>query len=141
LKSHAPSPASRKRILLVDDDPEVRNALVSALEQAGYQVAEASNGNEALDLFPAGPFDLVLLDILMPEKDGVETIFALKRMDVGIPIIAMTAGGQIPPHDYLGVAQRLGVFAVLLKPFSQDELLAIVEAALTHGSNGTARPS
>src|SRR4051812_37978620 len=105
------------RILLVDDDDQLRQFLQFTLTGMGHQVIEASNGEEALREFELHPFDIVVTDIVMPDKEGLETIAELKRKHPGVPIVAMSGGGEnAQPMDYLRMAKMLGATRLLAKP-------------------------
>jgi len=115
-------------ILLVEDEDTHRMRIRSALEMADYQVREAVNGKEALRQYRLAPTDLVITDIVMPEKDGLELIWELKRDFPEIRIIAMSE-----PHedfDFLRVAQLFGVNRCLRKPFPMEALLKAVRKEL-----------
>lgn len=113
-------------ILLVEDDSDVRTLLRYALERAGHAVTEAWNGRDALEQYTRVPWDVVVTDILMPEKDGLALIRELKRLDAGVRIIAMTGG--IGMLDFLDVAETLGAQRTLRKPFFLNDLVnAVVE--------------
>jgi two-component system chemotaxis response regulator CheY len=117
------------RILVVDDDEMVRDAIASALKRAGYAVSEAANGREAAELFRSEPADLVITDILMPEKDGLETILTLNRGSGAVPIIAMT-GLSSRSSLYLEMAKTFGAVRVLEKPFELTELVGVTRELL-----------
>jgi CheY-like chemotaxis protein len=121
------SPDRPVRILVADDEAEVRRFLRTALEDGGYQVVEAANGKQALAEARAGGVDLVITDIVMPEQEGIETILALRKEAPSVGIIAISGafGGQ-----YLEMAHVLGAQAVLSKPVSAELLLAKVAEAL-----------
>src|SRR5688572_13777627 len=114
------------RILIIDDEQDTRLVLRESLEDADYQVQEAANGAEALKLCRVAPVDLVISDIFMPEKDGLEFISELRRRNRLLPIIAISGGGR----EGLETAQKLGATAILHKPFTRDEILRAVESAL-----------
>jgi CheY-like chemotaxis protein len=118
------------RILLIDDYPDIRLVVRLALCQVGHEVLEAGNGEEGLRLADGGGIDLVLCDLFMPEKDGLETIRELTRDHPGLPVVAMSGGGGDGRLDVLPVARHLGAVALLKKPFKTDALLAAVGAAL-----------
>jgi len=120
-----------KTILLVDDDARIRNVLSRGLSKAGYQVVEAADGNEALKLFDQRPADLVITDLVMPEKEGIELITALRKRRTGLRIIAISGGGRNSPESYLGIAKVLGAFQTLAKPIHHQDLLAAVDAAFS----------
>lgn len=115
-------------ILLVDDDPLVLEALSITLTEAGHQVATARNGHFAIQLADAKCFDLVITDIIMPDKEGLETIAYLKRHYPDLKIIAISGGARVSSTPYLNMAKAMGAVQALAKPFSASELLAAVEA-------------
>lgn len=117
-------------ILLIDDDDIFRDVLASALEQSGHTVRQATNGNEGLRLYREQPADLVLTDIVMPEKEGLDTIRDLHRDFPTARIIAMSGGLAHDPKLYLHMAEKFGAKAVLAKPFHLSDLAQAVEAAL-----------
>jgi CheY-like chemotaxis protein len=119
-------------ILIIDDDDMFRDVLASALEQAGHQVRQATNGIEGLNLFHAQPAELVLTDIVMPEKEGLDTIRDLRREFPQARIIAMSGGLAHDPKLYLHMAEKFGATAVLAKPFQLADLKKAVDAALAH---------
>lgn len=118
-------------ILVVDDDPLVRSSLQDFLSDAGYSVATASDGVEAAQRFKEAKPDLVVTDIIMPEKDGIETILDLRRRSPALRIIAISGGGRSRSTDFLTMAEKLGADATLAKPFDQGELIALVKRLLT----------
>jgi len=120
-----PGPAAR-RALVIDDDDFVRATIAAILETAGYDVIEASDGQQGLQQFLRNAVDLVITDILMPSKEGIETIVDIRQRDREVRIIAVSGGGNIGSGSVLHAAQRLGADAVLSKPFTKDELLAKV---------------
>lgn len=130
-----------KRILLIDDDGEVRHLLRVALERSGYEVLEADNGKAGVDLFRRTPVDLVVSDIFMPEKEGIETIRELRREFPELKILAVSGGVPgLDPEHYLNMARKLGADAGLEKPFNQSQFLESVGELLTppgHGETGS----
>jgi DNA-binding response OmpR family regulator len=123
-----------KRILLVDDNEPFRRGLGLTLERAGYEVQSAPDGAVALKLFREFPADLVITDLIMPEKEGLETIMDLRRLQPELKIIAMSGGGRIDPNDYLPIAKKLGAALTLSKPFSTGEILEAVAGLLARPS-------
>ena len=119
------------RILVVDDEVQIRILLRQLLEKEGHKVEEASNGQIALDLYREDPFDLVILDIIMPEKEGVETIMELKRNFENVKIITISGGGRIGPDNYLKLAQQLGALYIFTKPIDNAKLLKAISEILT----------
>lgn len=118
------------RILIIDDEDELRSMLRQMLEQAGHEVAEAVNGAEGIALYERDAHDLIITDIIMPEKEGVETIIALRRTAPELPIIAISGGGRLDATDFLTMAKKLGARHTLTKPFRRDQLLEAVGECL-----------
>lgn len=117
-------------ILVIDDDDTFRDLLLMALSQQGHEVRGAVNGIDGLRQFRARPADLVITDIVMPEKEGLDTIRDLRRDFPGTPVIAMSGGVAYDPKLYLHMAARFGATAILAKPFSLERLQEAVSAAL-----------
>jgi DNA-binding NtrC family response regulator len=119
------------RILIIDDDDQFRGMLKKILEKAGYNnIEEANDGRTGMKLFRQRPFDLVITDIIMPDKEGIETIVELKSEYPPVKIIAMSGGGRIGPQNYLEMAKRLGASRTLAKPFKYSDFLDIVQELL-----------
>jgi CheY-like chemotaxis protein len=118
--------ANNKKILVIDDDPKIRRVIDLRLTNAGYQVMVAANGQAGLSLFKAQQPNIVITDILMPGKEGLETIMELRRDSPDIKIIAMSGGGRIGADDYLDLAKKFGAQYVFSKPFTGKELLQAV---------------
>jgi CheY-like chemotaxis protein len=118
------------RILVIDDDAQFRGMLCQVLGRAGYEVVEASNGKEGLDLFRAEPTDLVISDILMPEQEGLQTIRELRHEFPETKIIAISGGGPGGSMNFLKAARLLGAARTLWKPFDLDELRQAVHEVL-----------
>jgi CheY-like chemotaxis protein len=123
------------RILLVDDDESFRPMVEAMLRRLGHQVVMAANGNEALAIFRTEAFDLVITDLIMPEREGLDTIRELRR-DGDVKIIAMSGGGRWSPATFLNIARRTGAAAVLSKPFSHQELMAALDTVLSSDGAG-----
>lgn len=124
------------RILVVDDEELARFTLREVLESAGYEVAEARNGKECVDRQRATPFDLIVTDIIMPEKEGVETIIELRQDYPTLKIIAISGGGRTRNLDFLKLAQQYGADGILAKPFTDDQLLDAVKEQLRYKGLG-----
>lgn len=120
-----------KRILIIDDDESTLTILTEVLKEEGYEVLVARNGEEGLALLNSNPADLVITDMVMPVKDGIDTILELRKNDLVLPIIAISAGGSIPKEKYLELAGCLQNTQTLAKPFSRKELVAVVQKQLT----------
>lgn len=119
-----------KRILIIDDDTQFRQMLRQTLERAGYEIVEAADGNKGIKLFRQSPTDLVITDIIMPEKEGIETIVELKREFPDVKIIAISGGGRIKAEGYLNSAKGLKVERTFEKPFDKEELLEAIQELL-----------
>jgi CheY-like chemotaxis protein len=117
-------------ILLIDDDDMFRDVLASALGASGHTVRQAANGAEGLRLFKQSPADLVVTDIVMPEKEGLGTIIELRQMYPNARVIAMSGGLAHDPKLYLHMAEKFGASAVLAKPFHLSDLMKAVDEAL-----------
>lgn len=110
-------------VLVIDDEAPVRKVLRKALEMERYKVMDAADGSEGIDLCREHPMDLVLTDILMPEKEGLETIMAFKRDFPEVRIFAMSGCGLIDSDCCLGMAKGLGAARVYTKPIKIEGLL------------------
>jgi CheY-like chemotaxis protein len=121
-------------ILLIDDDDSVRAVLCATLTHFGHTVTEARNGKEGLDLYPKSKADLVITDIIMPEKEGLEVVTALRSANPSVKIIAISGGGRTRSSDNLKMARLLGAARVIAKPFSAAELIAAVGELLPGGA-------
>lgn len=122
--------ATPQRILVVDDDASIRRTLNILLTKAGYEVIQASDGLEAVRLWRDRGGDLVITDLHMPQKDGIETIIELLSHSPGLRIIAMSGGGQTKRLDLLGNMALLGTVLTIEKPFTLAEMMAMVGRAL-----------
>jgi DNA-binding response OmpR family regulator len=122
-------------ILVVDDDPQVLEVVGEMLRLEGYDVATAADGREALAKFRSQEFDLVITDLIMPEKEGLETIVEMKRLRKTVPLVAMSGGGRIGPMDYLLTARTIGAAATLAKPFARSELISLVSTLLSEAES------
>lgn len=118
------------RILLVDDEDIVLRLFETVLGLDHHDVTTASNGNGALSALAKGTFDLVITDLVMPDKEGIETIVEMQKLKPELPIIAMSGGGRGNAADYLDMAAKLGARKTLAKPFSAQALLDAVKEVL-----------
>ena len=114
-------------ILVADDDDRVRYTIRARLEQAGYDVHEAATGAAAIQALYALPFDLIITDILMPDRDGLETIMHARKRTPHVKIIAISGAAD---GLFLANAAGLGAHGVLAKPFKTDDLLVMVRDLL-----------
>lgn len=119
-----------QRIMVVDDDPGIRRVLHIMLSRAGYQVSQARDGQEALRLWRDHRGDLVITDVHMPEKNGIETILEMLTESPSTRIIAMSGGGQTKRLDLLANAAMLGAVLTIEKPFTLGDMMKLVRQAL-----------
>ena len=119
-----------KRVLVIEDDGSVRSLIRKILEGEGYEVLEAPDGDQGVRTFRDERPDLVLTDIFMPEKEGLETISELGLLDPAVRVIAISGGGNMGILNPLPMAAKLGAVRTLAKPFGRRELLEAVAAAL-----------
>jgi CheY-like chemotaxis protein len=120
----------RKRIIVADDDELLRKATCDVLADAGYEVVGAENGEELLRSYRDGSAALVLCDLFMPEKDGLEVIGQLRREFPNAKVIAMSGGAYDRGLDLLKVARQLGAVETIAKPFKRAVLLELVARVL-----------
>jgi CheY-like chemotaxis protein len=128
-----PVQSVKRRLLVIDDDDLVRATLRDILEEAGYDVLEAADGRQGLESFKRHRVDLVITDILMPEKEGIETILDLRRLSADVPIIAVSGGGATHNLEFLNYAEQFGANQVLPKPVTPSQICQAVRQALAAG--------
>ena len=114
------------RILIVDDDAQFRKMLRMMLEKGGHEIFEAPDGKVGLALYKKDPTDLVISDIFMPHKEGLQTIKELRQDFPDAKIIAVSGGGKVKGFDYLDDAELFGANRTLAKPFTGKDVLAAV---------------
>jgi len=119
------------RVLVIDDDEQILAMLRIMLENEGYEVEVASNGQKGAMLYRANPADVIITDIIMPEKEGIETIIELRREYPDVRIIAMSGGGRFGPDHFLQLAKSLGAMKTLSKPFRREEIITAVAEVLS----------
>jgi DNA-binding NtrC family response regulator len=117
-------------VLLIDDDSGMRDMIRRMLESAKYDVLDATSGVAGIALFRERRPDVVLTDILMPDKDGVETLREIRKIDPQARVIAMSGGGRAKYTNFLKVAKEFGATETIEKPFRREELLAAVARVL-----------
>ena len=118
------------RILIIDDNPQLREMLKLMLSHAGHEIEEAGDGEAGEAIYREKPADLVIMDILMPQKGGLETIVALKKEFPSVKVIGISGGFQKKTDENHSLAELLGVERTLSKPFSTEELLKMVNELL-----------
>lgn len=122
--------ADMQSILVIDDDKLMCMALARILVSAGYTVTQAFDGDEGLQLYRTYGFDLVITDLIMPDKEGIQIIRELRKENSKIRIIAMSAGGRGGATDYLKWARLMGAKQCLSKPIKREDLLNAVSTVL-----------
>jgi DNA-binding response OmpR family regulator len=118
------------KVLVADDEPTIRSYLTEALKDEGFSVFEASNGRDAFALFDAEKPDIVILDIVMPYADGIETLSRIRHQNPAQKIIVISGGGRARNFDALEVAERVGATTTVRKPFRVDDIVRLVKAEL-----------
>jgi two-component system chemotaxis response regulator CheY len=133
------SAAAMPSVLVIDDDPVTRTVVRAILESAGHTVSEADNGHTGVVMFSAISPDLVITDIFMPQKDGIETIRELRSTRPEIKILALSGDTGFDGPSILDAAQLLGADQVLGKPFCNGELVRVVEQVLARSSQSVSQ--
>ena len=119
-------------VLVIDDDPVIRSVVRRVLEKKGFEVSTAGDGQSGLSRFAELNPDLVMVDIVMPGKEGMATILELREAHPDARILAMTGGGNFTAGDVLRIAELLGADNSIEKPFAPAALVSMVERCLTH---------
>jgi DNA-binding response OmpR family regulator len=119
-----------RSVLLIDDDLELLRQIATAFVSAGYRVQVAQDGQIGLTRFLDAPTDLVVTDIVMPNREGIETIMALKKASRTVKVIAVSGGYRVGPDDFLNLARHVGADAGLAKPFRLNALLDLAARVL-----------
>ena len=125
------------KILVFDDEPSILLMLKKMLEKAGHEVEIALNGSDGMELFKKNKPDLLITDIIMPNKDGLEVVLELRKKYPELKIIAISGGGRIHPEGYLPSAKHFGANLIFQKPLVQKEFLEAVSSLLNEsGAKG-----
>ncbi len=114
------------RVLLIDDEEAFRVTLAKVLQREKHHVTTAANGVEAMKHITTDKFDLVITDLVMPEKEGLETILEIRKLLPELKIIAMSGGGRGSANDYLKIASKMGADKTLAKPFTKAEIILAI---------------
>jgi len=117
--------SDKKRVLVIDDEDDIRDCIVEYLVKKGYFVCASKDGSDGMLQFSAAQYDLVITDIMMPEKDGLSTMIAMQKINPSIKIIAIS--GAEMKNELLHAAGVVGAVAILIKPFSMDELTRSIQ--------------
>ena len=121
-----------KHVLIIDDEYDITRLLSRILEDAGYKTTVAEDGRKGIQRFRQDPADLVIADIFMPDKDGLEVIRELREDFPQVCFIAISGGGRMGKIDFLAVAQKLDAHYILQKPIKNKELLQLTREALSN---------
>jgi len=128
-----------QKILIIDDESHILLMLKKMLGRAGYEIELAGNGKEGLDIFKRSQPDLVITDIIMPEKEGLETIREMRKTKKDLKIIAMSGGGKVSADSYLDIARIFGANKIIAKPFTKVEMVSAVIELLGSGEPARGR--
>jgi CheY-like chemotaxis protein len=121
-------PISKIKVLVIDDDELVRMAVTRMLQKQGYEVLEAKNGVVGIEMFKSHQPDIILTDMLMPDKEGLETISEILQLRPNTKIIAMSGGGQSQNMSFLQLARKIGASRTISKPVKPDELFSAIKS-------------
>ena len=127
----------KAKILIVDDEEALRFVLAEALAIEGYEVKTAADGDEAASMAGKENFDLMMVDLIMPQKDGFQTIYSIRETFPEIRVIAMSGGAGTNCESFLRMAARVGAGQTLAKPFAKAEMLLAIESELSRTPSGT----
>ncbi|MEP0068987.1 response regulator [Pyruvatibacter sp.] len=117
-------------ILVVDDEPLICSMLQALLTREGHDVIIAGDGRQAIQAVETNEIDLIIVDIVMPEKDGLEAIIEIRRITPDMKIIAISGGSRIGNADFLSMARKFGACATFYKPLDNNALLKAIDRCL-----------
>jgi CheY-like chemotaxis protein len=131
-----------KLVCVVDDDDEVRAKIAADLRSMGFETIEIGDGREVGEALAAHPVGALVIDIVMPNKDGIEVIGEARRDWPELRIVAISAGGRVGPSLYLEIARQMGADVCLEKPVSPEQLLAALDdpAPSSSGISAAVKP-
>ena len=121
------------KVLLVDDDKIIRETLTEVLKLKNYYVHSLSDGTKVLSEIKENDYDIIILDIVMPNKEGLETIQDVRKVNTKIPILAVSGGGRTTPSSNLEIARMMGANDTLIKPFDSLSLIQKIQSLLAKG--------
>ncbi|WP_022728118.1 response regulator [Fodinicurvata sediminis] len=122
-----------RTVLLIDDEKTILEAMGYSLSKAGYTVFSAANGKEGLAFLDSQPVDAVVTDIIMPEKEGLETIIEIRRKWPDLPIVAISGGGRTRQLHFLEMSRDFGANEIMQKPFKPSQLIESLNRLLDAG--------
>ena len=120
---------TKRKILVIDDEADICEMTKLLLEKVGHEVSWTTDSRQVAKLMQEHNFEVVITDMLMPNKDGLEVMAELRRLQPGVRIIASSGGGRVSSQSYLHIARKSGAHALLSKPFTLSELLACIDEA------------
>ena len=120
------------KILVIDDEASIQKLLTAIFERGGHEVMTAGNGNEGIALLDSYEPDLIVCDLLMPEKEGLETIREIREKNADVKIIAISGGGVVQPEMYLKLAEKVGANQSFTKPVNSSALMSAVNTLLAN---------
>jgi two-component system nitrogen regulation response regulator NtrX len=123
-----------KQILIIEDEESIREYICFILNNHGFKTVEAKNGDEGLKRFREQSFDLIMTDMVMPDKDGKEIMEIIRKTDPNVAVMAIS--GAMSYKELLSGAGKVGADAVVQKPFTENELVKTVRACLAKSANG-----
>ena len=123
-------------VLIIDDDPDIRDLWTVVLGEAGFDVRAAPSGVEGIEIAESEHIDVVVTDILMPNKDGIETLLEIKSINPNAKVLVVSGGGSALRKSFLDVADKLGADATLPKPVDIDRFRAVVEQLANAAQSG-----
>jgi len=123
------------KVLVIEDDTLTRLMLCRVLRDMGYVTIDAGNGHTGMEMFRTEQPDLIVTDILMPDKEGLETIMEIRAADADIPIVAMSGGGGMQGLSFLAMAKKFGASRTIAKPFTPEKLEEILDSFMIGNSN------
>lgn len=119
------------KILIAEDEASIRKLIRKLLESEGHEILEASDGIQCMDLYKKKNPDLVITDLIMPDKEGLEVIREIRNLNPQAKIIAISGGGLVDPKMYLNLAQKLGAVRTFTKPIENEVLISAITETLT----------
>lgn len=122
-----------RTVLLIDDERSILDAMEHSLTKAGYTVFSAANGEEGLTFLDSQAVDAVVTDIIMPEKEGLETIIEIRRKWPNLPIVAISGGGRTRQLHFLELSRDFGANEIMQKPFKPSQLIVSLNRLLDAG--------
>lgn len=129
------------KILLVEDNELVRRSLCALLVRSGFEVDEAVDGEESIDLFQRNKYDLIVTDLFLPKMSGIKVVTELRRLSPEVPIVAISGGGCLGREFLLGEAEKLGADAVFGKPIENAEFVGEIRELLASKPRASNAPA